>query len=102
MIGPISLDLALSPSSRVRKNSRSLPLVHVLLAPDIVVANVMFKAFQLAGGCHAAGIVVSDEMVAAVPSRSGSTIEKALSVALARLVKNSRFKPHASGAGLHG
>jgi len=86
--GPLSLDLALSDRSRQKKGS-ALPRFDVVLAPDIVVANVLFKAVMLSGGA-AAGVLASKEAAVAVPSRAGTPTEKAISLALARLLADVR------------
>jgi phosphate butyryltransferase len=88
--GPISLDLALSGKARRVKHAGLMPVFDVLLAPDIVVGNVLFKAFMLAPHYVVTGVLLSRDMAVAVPSRANSTLEKALAVALARLVRRPR------------
>lgn len=86
--GPLSLDLALSESAR-RKKQSALPTFDVVVAPDIIVANVLFKAVMLAGSV-AAGVIASEEDVVALPSRAGTIAEKGVSLALARLLGLAR------------
>jgi phosphotransacetylase len=88
--GPISLDLALSRQARMAKQAGELPVFDVVLAPDIVVGNVLFKAFMLAPRCLVTGVLLGGNMAVAVPSRANSAEEKALAVALAQLITRSR------------
>jgi phosphotransacetylase len=88
--GPISLDLALSRKARGVKHATALPDFDVLLAPDIVVGNVLFKAFMLAPRCVVTGVLLTRDTAVAVPSRANSPIEKALAVVLAELIARWR------------
>src|SRR5437899_863702 len=46
VVGPISLDLALSDAARRAKGAEDLPEIGIVLAPDIVVGNVLYKALM--------------------------------------------------------
>jgi phosphate butyryltransferase len=83
VIGPVSLDLALDPVARERKRHNDFPPIDILLAPEIVTANVLYKALMLSGDCVVAGIALATKISAAVPSRSSDRLEKGLSIALA-------------------
>jgi phosphate butyryltransferase len=84
VVGPISLDLALSDAARRAKGAEDLPEIGIVLAPDIVVGNVLYKALMLGADAVVASAVAASRFAAAVPSRASSPDEKALSVALAR------------------
>jgi phosphotransacetylase len=93
VVGPVSLDLALDPSANTNKLGREYVPVDILLAPDIVTANVLYKAFMMSGDCVVASVALSHKLVAAVPSRSSSRLEKSVSVALAVLAAHNGVPP---------
>lgn len=90
IIGPVSLDLALDPVARKRKRHEDFPPIDILLAPEIVTANVLYKALMLSSDCAVAGIALSTRISAAVPSRSSDRLEKGLSIALAAAANYGR------------
>jgi phosphate acetyltransferase len=84
LVGPTSLDIALDDESAIAKGSDAGGRCDVLIAPDIVVANVLYKAFMLRPDCVVAGVVVNgDGKAIAVPSRAASSRDRIASVALA-------------------
>lgn len=88
--GPLSLDLAISEESARIKNFHS-PVAgnaDILIAPDIVAANLMAKGITYYGGVRVAHIIVGARAPILIPSRSDPADTKFLSIALGIVAGN--------------
>ncbi len=85
--GPISYDLAMKPGAAAIKGFESEVAgdADLLLAPDIACGNVLNKALSATGGAKNAYVVLGAKVPLVIPSRSASTEDKYLSVALAAI-----------------
>lgn len=82
--GPISVDLALSPESAREKhyNGRIQGDADLLLAPNIDMANAVYKAFTITSGATVAASVVGGEVPLILTSRGDAARGKLASIAL--------------------
>ncbi|HOX43751.1 MAG TPA: butyrate kinase [Myxococcota bacterium] len=90
--GPLSVDLALSPSSAHEKRypGRIQGDADVLLVPDIDAGNAIYKAFTVTSGATTAGVIIGGESPIILTSRGDSARSKLCSIALAVLLINLR------------
>lgn len=89
LVGPTSLDIALDPAAAKAKGAGISRRCDVVIVPDIIVGNVIYKSFMLRSDCVVAGAVFDGEGKAiAVPSRVASTRERVASAALALELAN--------------
>jgi phosphotransacetylase len=89
LVGPTSLDIALDPAAARAKGASVSRRCDVVIVPDIIVGNVIYKSFMLRSDCVVAGAVFDGEGKAiAVPSRVASTRERVASAALALELSN--------------
>ena len=94
--GPISVDLALSPESAHEKGyaGRIQGDADLLLAPNIDVANAVYKAFTVTSGATVAASVIGGEVPLILTSRGDTARTKlasiALTLVLARKLKERR------------
>jgi phosphate butyryltransferase len=85
LVGPVSLDLAISPEAATRKRFES-PLqarADILLAPDIESGNILYKALSTLAQTTLAGVVAGGRVPIVVPSRGDDDASKFASIALA-------------------
>jgi predicted methyltransferase MtxX (methanogen marker protein 4) len=88
LVGPTSLDIAIDPDAALAKGVDGRPC-DVLLAPDIIVGNVIYKSFMLRPDCVVAGAVFDGASGSlAVPSRAASTRERVAATAFAARLAN--------------
>jgi len=87
VFGPLALDLAVSPEAARRKGIRNgvAGRADVLIASNIEVGNVIYKALRHFAGAGGAGIVVGAACPVVLTSRSDPPDEKLNSLALADL-----------------
>lgn len=85
--GPLALDLAISPEAVERKGMKGKVAGHadVLVAANIEMGNVIYKALRYFAGAQGAGIVVGAACPVMLTSRSDPPQEKLNSLALAVL-----------------
>lgn len=85
VFGPLSLDLAVSPSVAAHKGVDNPVAGHadILCAPDIESGNVLYKSLNTLMGLDLAGVVVGSTVPIVVPSRGDSERTKFYSLALA-------------------
>jgi butyrate kinase len=90
--GPLSVDLALSPSSAHEKRypGRIQGDADLLLVPDIDAGNAIYKAFTVTAGATTAGVIIGGESPIILTSRGDSARSKLSSTALAVLLINLR------------
>jgi phosphate butyryltransferase len=82
--GPLSLDLAVSAESARIKQFQT-PVAgdaDILIAPDIVAANLMAKGISHYGGVRVAHVIIGARAPILIPSRSDPADTKFLSIAL--------------------
>lgn len=85
--GPLALDLILSEES-ARIKGIDDPVcgnADIIVVPDIVSGNVLFKSLVYMGGGCAAGIVVGGKVPILLTSRADSTVARKSSMALAKI-----------------
>lgn len=85
--GPLALDNALCPDAVATKGLTADPVAgaaDVLLLPELVSGNILFKSFSLIAGYPAAGVVVGARMPVIMTSRADKPETKLNSIALAR------------------
>jgi phosphate butyryltransferase len=83
--GPISYDLAMSKEAAKLKGYGS-PVAgeaDILLVPNMATGNILAKSWTVSGGGTMSGLVVGAKVPIVVVSRSASSEEKFLSIALA-------------------
>jgi butyrate kinase len=88
--GPLSVDLALSPSSAQEKRYRGRIQgdADLLLVPNIDTGNAIYKAFTVTAGATTAGVIVGGESPIILTSRGDSARSKLASIGLAVLLTN--------------
>ncbi|MDY0002085.1 MAG: phosphate acyltransferase [Polyangia bacterium] len=86
--GPLSVDIALSPSSAREKKyqGRICGDADLLLVPDIDAGNAIYKAFTVISGATLGGAIIGGEAPIILTSRGDSSRTKLASVALACLL----------------
>ncbi|MCP5074801.1 MAG: phosphate acetyltransferase [Rhodobacteraceae bacterium] len=88
--GPLALDLILSPKSAAVKGMGDDPVAgqaDVVIVPDIVSGNTLFKSLAyLSAGC-AAGIVMGAKVPILLNSRADPPVARLASAALAAIVR---------------
>jgi butyrate kinase len=86
--GPLSVDIALSPSSaREKKWAGAIRGdADLLLVPDIDAGNAVYKAFTVISGATLGGAIIGGEVPLILTSRGDSSRTKLASVALACLL----------------
>ncbi|MDO8211655.1 phosphate acyltransferase [Conexibacter sp. CPCC 206217] len=95
LVGPIALDVALDPDVASAKGTGLRRRCDVVIVPEIVVGNVLFKAYMLREDCLVAGAVFDGERRAmAVPSRAASVRERVASLAFALAITQNEEKVH--------
>jgi phosphotransacetylase len=89
--GPLALDDAVSPKAAELKGiaSRVAGYADVLIAPDLEVANVLFKEIEYFAAGRCAEIVVGARLPIILTSRADDAFTRAASMALASLLKNA-------------
>jgi phosphate butyryltransferase len=88
--GPISYDLAISRESAELKGYES-PVcgdVDLLVAPNIVAANILIKALRYSASASSAGIVVGGRVPLVLTSRAAEAGSKYLPMLLAAVASN--------------
>jgi phosphate butyryltransferase len=92
--GPVSFDLAVSRESAALKGYSSLVAgdADILLVPDIASGNILGKALLYAAGARMAGLVAGARCPVIVTSRSSTSEEKFLSIALSALLEGRRVQ----------
>jgi phosphotransacetylase len=87
LIGPMALDVALDDRAASTKDAALAAPCDIVIAPDIIVGNVIYKAFMLRDDCTVAGVALDGAGGAiAVPSRAASASERIASLAFASAV----------------
>lgn len=88
VLGPISLDLAVSKevAERKRFDHPVAGCADILITPNIEAGNVLYKALTTLSGCTMAAVVVGSRVPVVVPSRGDSEASKFHSIALASLL----------------
>lgn len=88
VVGPISFDIAMSKEiAEIKKyDCPYCGEFDMFLTPTIAAGNMMHKAMVLCGGCKMAGVVIGAKVPVVLTSRSASTEEKFVSLALASLI----------------
>ncbi|MFH0922047.1 MAG: phosphate acyltransferase [Fibrobacterota bacterium] len=83
--GPIALDVALSAEAgRIKKITSPVSGdADILFCPDILSANILYKAMVFLGNAHGAAIVVGANVPIVMTSRSEDAHSKMLSIAFA-------------------
>ncbi|AKG04346.1 phosphate butyryltransferase [Salimicrobium jeotgali] len=83
--GPLAFDNAINEEAARKKGITSRVAGHadILVAPDIEVANVLYKSFVFFGKARVAGIIAGARAPIVLTSRSDSTENKLFSLALA-------------------
>ncbi|HUT76511.1 MAG TPA: phosphate acyltransferase, partial [Polyangia bacterium] len=86
--GPLSVDIALSPTSAREKKyaGRIRGDADLLLVPDIDAGNAVYKAFTVISGATLGGAIIGGEVPIILTSRGDSSRTKLASVALACLL----------------
>lgn len=90
--GPVSLDVALSKEAADQKGI-SCPVAgesDLLLCPDILSANILYKSMIMLGEAHCAALIAGATVPAILTSRSDDTETKLLSIMLAAYVSGKR------------
>lgn len=86
--GPLALDLILSPEAVATKKLTDNPVAgqaDVIIVPDIVSGNALFKSFVYLGAGCAAGIVSGAKVPILLTSRADPAVARLASAALASL-----------------
>ena len=85
VLGPLSLDLAVSREAAACKNFESpvAGCADILLTPNIEAGNILYKSLSTLSGCVMAAVVVGSQVPVVVPSRGDSDASKFHSIALA-------------------
>lgn len=88
VLGPISLDLAMSREVAACKrfDSPVAGCADILLTPNIEAGNILYKSLSTLGGCTMAAVVVGSRVPVVVPSRGDTDASKFHSIALASLL----------------
>ncbi len=88
VLGPLSLDLAMSREVAVRKrfDSPVAGYADILVTPNIEAGNILYKALTTVSGCVMAAVVVGSRVPVVVPSRGDSDASKFHSIALASIL----------------
>jgi phosphate butyryltransferase len=88
VLGPLSLDLAMSREAAVRKrfDNPVAGRANILLTPNIEAGNILYKSLSTLSGCAMAAVVVGSQVPIVVPSRGDSDASKFLSIALASVL----------------
>ena len=88
VLGPLSLDLALSQEVAARKqfDSPVAGRADILLAPNIEAGNILYKSLSTLCNCTMASVVAGSRVPVVVPSRGDSEASKFHSIALASLL----------------
>jgi len=90
LVGPTSLDIAIDPCAALTKGVEGRAC-DAILAPDIIVGNVIYKSFMLRPDCVVAGAVFDGATGSlAVPSRAASTRERVAATAFAARLAGDR------------
>ena len=74
VLGPLSLDLAVSREAAACKNFESpvAGCADILLTPNIEAGNILYKSLSTLSGCVMAAVVVGSQVPVVVPSRGDS------------------------------
>lgn len=86
--GPISLDLAMKPEAAQIKKYQS-PVAgdaDLLVAPELISANLLAKAITELGGAETGGVVLGAKVPILLVSRAASAQSKYMSIVLAALI----------------
>ena len=85
--GPLSFDLAISPSAALEKGMTNevVGKANALVVPDIVSGNVLFKSLVWCAGGLAAGLVVGGAVPIILTSRSDPPNARLAAIALASM-----------------
>lgn len=88
VLGPLSLDLAMSREVAVRKrfDNPVAGYADILVTPNIEAGNILYKALTTVSGCTMAAVVVGSRVPVVVPSRGDSDASKFHSIALASIL----------------
>ena len=85
--GPFGFDNAISSEAARQKNIRSRVAgdADLLLMPDLVAGNMLYKSFTYIGGGQCAGLVLGASLPIVITSRADSVVARVSSAALAVL-----------------
>ena len=88
VLGPLSLDLALSREVAACKrfDSPVAGCADILLTPNIEAGNILYKSLSTLCNCTMASVVAGSRVPVVVPSRGDSDASKLHSIALASLL----------------
>jgi phosphate acetyltransferase len=88
--GPLSFDLAVSEHSVATKKMTSTVAgdADILIAPNIVVGNVITKALDLFAGSTSLGIIIGAKIPVILTSRAADAVARAGSCTLAKFYMN--------------
>lgn len=86
--GPLALDIAISVSALRHKGITSSigGEADILIVPELVSGNVLYKSLIYLAGARVAGIVAGAKVPIVLTSRADSDESKALSIAMGRLM----------------
>lgn len=94
--GPLALDNALSPEAAQTKEMPDDPVAgraDVLIVPDLVSGNLLFKSFSIISGYPTAGVVTGARVPIVLTSRADSPETKTNSIALACYLAHGGIMP---------
>lgn len=93
VFGPLSLDLCLSENSaKTKKISNSVVgRADIIIAPDIVTANAVYKTLTVYSDAIGAGLVLGAKVPILLTSRSDPITSRVASIAVATIVTNSQI-----------
>ena len=91
--GPLDFDIAISPKSAKIKHVKSSIMgdADVLLMPDLLSANALYKALVFMGKATAADVILGANVPIVITSRSDDEATRLYSVAAAALVAHSKL-----------
>lgn len=97
--GPLAFDNAISAESAAIKQIDS-PVagdVDILLTPDLVSGNILYKDLEYLGSAKFAGVVIGAKVPAILTSRSGSAKELLTSASFGKLIDERQQKQKKTG-----
>ena len=91
--GPLDFDIAISPESAKIKHVKSSIMgdADILLMPDLLSANALYKALVFMGKATAADVILGANVPIVITSRSDDEATRLYSVAAAALVAHSKL-----------
>ena len=93
--GPLALDNALCESAVINKGMAGDPVAgqaDILIVPELVCGNVLYKSFSLISNFPSAGVVMGAKIPIILTSRADSHETKVNSIALACYLKQLTAK----------